>query len=133
MIDMVTFGEAMASLRGPGPLRLGGTMRLSIAGAESNVAIGLARLGHRARWVGRIGDDEMGALVVRTLRAEGVDTSSVVVDADRATGLLLFERRVRRDRPGQLLPRRVGRRRPDLGRRPSRTGRRAQTAARHRA
>ena len=94
MIDMVTVGEAMASLRGPGPLRLGGTMRLSIAGAESNVAIGLARLGHRARWIGRVGDDEMGALVVRTLRAEGVDTSSVFVDPDRATGLLLFERRV---------------------------------------
>ncbi len=94
MIDVTTFGETMAALRGAGPLRLGGTMRLSVAGAESNVAIGLARLGHNVRWLGRVGDDELGRLVVRTLRAEGVDTSAVLVDAERPTGLLLFERRV---------------------------------------
>ena len=54
-IEVATFGETMAALRADDPIRLGGTMRLSVAGAESNVAIGLARLGHRVGWTGRWG------------------------------------------------------------------------------
>jgi 2-dehydro-3-deoxygluconokinase len=93
--DVVTFGETMAALRSAGPLRLGGPLHLSVAGAESNVAIGLARLGHRVRWAGRVGDDELGALVLRTLRAEGVDVGHAVTDSEgRPTGLLLFEPRL---------------------------------------
>lgn len=93
--EVVTCGETMAALRAAGPLRLGGELRLSVAGAESTVAIGLARLGHPVRWVGRVGADELGALVLRTLRAESVDTGQVHVDRDgRPTGLLLFEPRV---------------------------------------
>lgn len=69
--EVVTFGETMAGFRAAGPLRLGGPVQLSVAGAESNVAIGLARLGHRVAWAGRVGADELGALVLRTLRAEG--------------------------------------------------------------
>ncbi|MEJ3750309.1 sugar kinase [Actinomycetes bacterium KLBMP 9797] len=82
----------MAALRGGAPLRLGGDLRLSVAGAESNVAIGLARLGHRTRWTGRVGDDELGALVLRTLRAEGVDAATAVVAPGELTGMLLFDR-----------------------------------------
>lgn len=92
--QVVTFGETMAALRSAGPLRLGGSLNLSVAGAESNVAIGLARLGHRVRWIGRVGDDELGALVLRTLRAENVDVSGAVVDHSRPTGLILFEQRL---------------------------------------
>lgn len=91
--DVVTFGETMAAMRSGGPLRLGGTLSLSVAGAESNVAIGLARLGHGVAWIGRVGDDELGALVLRTLRAENVDVSGAVTDPARPTGLILFERR----------------------------------------
>ncbi|MEU1268811.1 sugar kinase [Streptomyces sp. NPDC005799] len=85
----------MAALRAHGPLRMGGSLGLSVAGAESNVAIGLARLGHRVRWAGRVGADELGALVLRTLRAEGIDTSHAPTDdAGRPTGLLLTEPRL---------------------------------------
>jgi 2-dehydro-3-deoxygluconokinase len=91
--EVVTFGETMAAMRSAGPLRLGGTLQLSVAGAESNVAIGLARLGHSVAWVGRVGNDELGALVLRTLRAENVDVSGAVCDPTRPTGLILFERR----------------------------------------
>jgi 2-dehydro-3-deoxygluconokinase len=91
--EVVTFGETMAAMRSGGPLRLGGTLRLSVAGAESNVAIGLARLGHRVAWAGRVGDDELGALVLRTLRAENVDVSGAVTDPTRPTGLILLEQR----------------------------------------
>lgn len=92
--EVVTFGETMAALRAHSALRLGGSLGLSVAGAESNVAIGLARLGHRVRWAGRVGADELGALVLRTLRAESVDTGHAVVDdTGRPTGLLLTEPR----------------------------------------
>ncbi|MEU5719700.1 sugar kinase [Streptomyces sp. NPDC020403] len=92
--DVVTLGETMAVLRASGPLRMGGDLRLSVAGAESNVAIGLSRLGHRARWIGRVGDDELGTLVLRTLRAESVDTTGARTDHDAPTGLLLSEPRI---------------------------------------
>jgi 2-dehydro-3-deoxygluconokinase len=93
-VDVVTIGETMAALRTEGPLRLGGNAQWSIAGAESTVAVGLARLGHAARWIGRVGADEPGALVLRTLRAENVDTASVRVDPGAPTGLILFEARI---------------------------------------
>lgn len=96
--DVVTIGETMAALRAGGPLRLGGSVRLSVAGAESNVAIGLARLGHSARWIGRVGRDELGELILRTLRAESVDVSYASTDPSRQTGLLIFE-----PRAGQLV------------------------------
>ncbi|MFJ9853982.1 sugar kinase [Streptomyces sp. NPDC101150] len=92
--DVLTFGETMVALRGSGPLKLGGTMAVSIAGAESNVAIGLSRLGHPVRWAGAVGDDEAGQLVLRTLRAEGVEVSAVSTDPDAPTGLILFEPRL---------------------------------------
>ncbi|WP_420834222.1 sugar kinase [Streptomyces yunnanensis] len=92
--DVLTFGETMVALRGDGPLKLGGTLRVSVAGAESNVAIGLARLGHRVHWTGAVGADEAGELVLRTLRAEGVEVSGATRDATAPTGLLLFEPRL---------------------------------------
>ncbi len=94
MTEVLTFGETMAALHGTGPLRLGGTMTMTIAGSESNVAIGLARLGHAVEWVGRLGDDELGRLVLRTLRAEAVDVTAAVVDPSAPTGTLLFEHRI---------------------------------------
>lgn len=93
-LDVATLGETMISLRTGTPLRLGGTMTMTMAGAESNVAIGLARLGHTVRWGGRVGADEVGAFILRTLRAESVTVDTVVVDPTRPTGLMLAERRV---------------------------------------
>ncbi|MEV6795635.1 sugar kinase [Streptomyces sp. NPDC051320] len=93
-MSVFTFGETMVALRGSGPLKLGGTMAVSVAGAESNVAIGLARLGHPVHWAGSVGADEAGELVLRTLRAEGVDVSGAARAGDAPTGLILFEPRL---------------------------------------
>lgn len=92
--DVVTLGETMALVTAPeiGLLRHANTMRLSVGGAESNLAIGLSRLGRRATWIGRVGDDELGALVRRTLAAEGVE-GRVRVDPDAPTGLMVKYRR----------------------------------------
>ncbi|MEV7694035.1 sugar kinase [Microbacterium sp. NPDC089189] len=91
MTAVVTFGEALVAVRTHGRLSLGAPMSATPAGAEMNVAIGLARLGHDARWVGALGVDPAGDLVARTLRAEGVDTVGVRRDATAPTGLMLVD------------------------------------------
>lgn len=90
---VITAGETMALVVPPSPgrLRHATSLSLSIGGAESNVAIGLVRLGIPASWISVLGDDELGELVLHRLRAEGVDTSGVRRIADRATGLYLRE------------------------------------------
>lgn len=91
---VVTLGETMALIRAdqPGPLAHTPALGLGIGGAESNVAIGLARLGTDVAWCGRVGDDALGVLVQREIRAEGVQTH-VRVDPGAPTGLMIKERR----------------------------------------
>jgi len=76
-----------------GPMREATTFRRHIAGAESNVAIGLSRLGHTAGWFSRVGDDEFGRAVAFRIRGEGVDTSHVLHDTHASTGMVVRERR----------------------------------------
>ncbi|HEY2671514.1 MAG TPA: sugar kinase [Rugosimonospora sp.] len=87
-------GETMGMLSTPriGLLRHAASLDLSTGGAESNLAIGLSRLGHRVAWIGRVGADEFGALIRRTLRAEGID-SRAIVDPAAPTGLMVKARR----------------------------------------
>jgi 2-dehydro-3-deoxygluconokinase len=89
----VCVGESMAALvpDQAGPLEDVATFHQSIGGAESNVARGLAALGVRAAWVGRVGADGFGRRIIRRLAADGVDTSAVVVDPSRPTGLYVKE------------------------------------------
>jgi 2-dehydro-3-deoxygluconokinase len=92
---LLTIGETMgvAVTEVGDPLRTARSLRLSTAGAESTVAIGLSRLGHRAVWVGVLGDDELGARVRRDLAAEGVDTRFVRTDPNHPTGFMIRELR----------------------------------------
>jgi len=94
-VEVVTFGETMGLLAADelGPLRNGHRMVLGIAGSESNVAIGLRRLGHSVAWAGRVGADPIGRLIMRELRAEGVDVSLATIDPDAPTGFMLKVRR----------------------------------------
>ncbi len=89
---LVTLGETLGLVRSesPGSLAQQHRMALSIGGAESNVAVGVVRLGGQATWLGRVGDDAIGARVVRELRAEGVEVRAIV-DGDAPTGLMLKE------------------------------------------
>jgi 2-dehydro-3-deoxygluconokinase len=91
--SVVTLGETMALVRttGIGSLRHENALAFGIGGAESNVAIGLARLGVPVSWLGRVGDDSLGERVAREIRGDGVDVR-VIVDRDAATGLMLKER-----------------------------------------
>jgi 2-dehydro-3-deoxygluconokinase len=91
---VLTFGETMALMRHDqvGPLAHATTLSLGIGGSESNVAIGLQRLGVQAVWCGRVGADSLGHLVEREIRAEGVDVR-IAVDPSAPTGLMIKERR----------------------------------------
>jgi fructokinase len=56
--------------------------RRSAGGAVANVAVGVARLGGSASFCGTLGRDAFGRFLLRTLKAERVDTSGVrLVDA----------------------------------------------------
>ncbi|MCL2001416.1 MAG: sugar kinase [Planctomycetes bacterium] len=91
--ELVTLGETMLALvpGASGPLRYVNSFHPRIAGAESNLAIGLAKLGHSASWISRLGDDEFGHYVNNMIRAEGVDVSGVTFDPDHRTGLMFKE------------------------------------------
>ncbi len=93
--EVVTLGECMVSLVSAtsGPLAEAGSFDRHVAGAESNVAVGLARLGHRVAYIGRVGDDGFGTAIVRRLRGEGIDVEHLTTDADAPTGLMFRERR----------------------------------------
>ncbi|MDY0908209.1 sugar kinase [Microbacterium sp. CFBP9034] len=90
MTGLFTLGEGLGLIRGDG---IGGLERLATAhidtgGAEGNVAIGVARLGGEATWLGRVGDDALGRRVAGDLRSESV-TVHAVVDTEAPTGLML--------------------------------------------
>jgi 2-dehydro-3-deoxygluconokinase len=76
--SFATVGETMAVfIREPdGPAD---RYRLTAAGAESNVAIGLAGLGVRTRWLSRLGEDDLGRFVHDFIAGHGVE---VEVDWD---------------------------------------------------
>lgn len=93
--DLVTLGEAMALFQPlhEGPLAHAPLFTRTVAGAELNVAVALARLGYAVRWIGRLGTDPFGDAVMRTLAGEGVDTAFVERDAQAPTGLFFREYR----------------------------------------
>jgi 2-dehydro-3-deoxygluconokinase len=92
--EVVTFGEVMAMFVAgeSGPLQDVNTYTRALAGAEANVAVGLARLGHTAGWIGRVGDDPFGRYALAEFARSGVDTRTVTVDLTAPTGFQIKSR-----------------------------------------
>lgn len=80
--EVVGLGESMVVIMPTEPVRLetADFLVARVGGAESNVAMFLAGLGHRAAWLSRIGDDPFGRIVLRHLGEAGVDVRAVAVD-----------------------------------------------------
>lgn len=93
-LDVLTYGEAMALFVAdePGPLAEVSCFTKRVAGADLNVAIGLARLGFKVGWMSRVGNDSFGRFVLDTLAKESIDASRVMVDGRYPTGLQLKAR-----------------------------------------
>lgn len=91
---MVCLGETMVTFVPSAAGRLADVPSFGrgIGGAESNVACALARLGHRARWISRVGADGFGDHVLETIAARGVDVTAVGRDPVRPTGIYFKER-----------------------------------------
>ncbi|TYB47269.1 sugar kinase [Nonomuraea sp. PA05] len=96
MTDVYTLGEPLGVVSS-GRVRHESEARLDVCGPEFTLAIGLARLGHRCAYLGKVADDELGARALTVLRGEGVDVSDTRVAEGARTGLLLRESRVGRE------------------------------------
>jgi len=92
MANIVTFGEIMLRLAPPGKELLFQSPRLSatFGGGEANVAVSLAALGHRSRWVSVVPANPVGEAALRELRRYGVDVGAVV-RGGRRLGLYFAE------------------------------------------
>jgi len=99
--EVVTMGETMALFwaEGDAGLERAALYRRSFAGAESNVCVALARLGHRPRWISRLGD-----AFGRHIQVE-LERESVLVDAavDQDAPTRVFFKEVARDGPRQVV------------------------------
>lgn len=93
-MDVVTLGETMVLFtpETTGLMRYARNYSAKVAGAESNTAIGLARLGYESGWISRLGNDEFGKMVLSFIRGEGVDTKSVHFDSSAPTALYFKEK-----------------------------------------
>src|SRR5256885_12400891 len=92
MPDVVTIGETMLRLSAPPgvPLEQAPQLDVHVAGAESNVAIALCRLGTTAGWVSRLVDTPLGRRVVNELRGPGVGGPRGLLGARGRVGHYLF-------------------------------------------
>ena len=61
-----------------------------LGGSSGNIAYGTARLGLKSAMLTRVGDEHMGRFVREELARGGVDTSHVVADKKRLTGLVIL-------------------------------------------
>jgi 2-dehydro-3-deoxygluconokinase len=82
---IVCFGELLLRLAAPENELLLQSPRLDLAfgGAEANVAVALACLGHSTSVVSRVPDNKLGEAAVGYLRRHGVDTSGIAMAEGR--------------------------------------------------
>lgn len=87
---LVCFGEALIDLiAGPAQAGQPRVFAEHPGGAPANVAVGIARLGGHARFVGMLSDDMFGDVLLEHLQRYGVDTAQVR-RTDRARTALAF-------------------------------------------
>lgn len=80
LIDFVPTVSGVSLAEAPGFLKAPG-------GAPANVAIAVARLGGRAAFAGKLGDDEFGHMLAGILRENGVSDAAVRFDSGARTAL----------------------------------------------
>ncbi len=85
MSRVVTFGEVMLRLKSPGFERLfqSPVLEATFGGAEANVAVSLAQYGVEARFVSAIPANNIGDACLASLRAFGVDTTTIRRQGER--------------------------------------------------
>lgn len=107
--ELVTIGETMLRFtpEGEKTLEQAESFRVDTGGAESNVAIALARLGFRTAWISRLPCNPLGRRLAVRIRAHGVDTSRILWTEEGRVGVWYFDPPVP-PRPGQAYYDRAG-------------------------
>ncbi|MCA9172984.1 MAG: sugar kinase [Planctomycetales bacterium] len=94
-MTIVTFGEVMGRFAPEGFLRFSqampGSLHVTFAGAEANVAASLAMFGESARFVSAVPRNPLGAACLASLQARGIDTSRVLQTDRGRLGLYFLE------------------------------------------
>jgi fructokinase len=90
MADVVCFGDLLIdfvpTVTGTGLADAPAFVKAP-GGAAANVAVGLARLGVKSAFMGKVGDDPFGHFLAHTLEAEGVDVTPLRFEPRARTAL----------------------------------------------
>jgi fructokinase len=90
MFDVIACGELLidfVSTESGVTLAQAPAFKKAAGGAPANVAVGVARLGHRAGFLGQVGEDDFGHFLADTLAEAGVDTGGLRFSAQARTAL----------------------------------------------
>src|SRR5215211_7998706 len=101
-LDLVCMGRTSVDLYGEqvgAKLEDTQSFRKYVGGSATNVAVGTARLGIKTAMLTRVGDEQMGRFVRRSLAEDGVDVSHVLPDPERLTPYVLLAVRESEDFP----------------------------------
>lgn len=90
-LDVVTFGEPLFLFYAnqAGALENVNTWSSALAGAETNVATGFSRLGHKTGFVTKLGNDTFGRFIKNAMQKEKIDTREIKLTNERSTGMYL--------------------------------------------
>jgi len=93
--EIVSLGEPMLEFNAleEGSLAEARTFTVGWGGDTSNFAVAAARLGGRAGYLTRLGDDEFGQSFLDLWSREGIDTTHIERDSSAPTGIYFISRR----------------------------------------
>jgi len=90
MTDIITLGELLIDLTQSGADENGnGTFVAYPGGAPANVAVAAARLGSKAAFIGKVGDDAFGRSLRAVLEKEGVGTEGLYTCGEHPTTMAI--------------------------------------------
>jgi sugar/nucleoside kinase (ribokinase family) len=94
LLDVVGIGEALVQFNplDEGPIRHAALFEKHVAGSESNVAIGVSRLGHKSALITKLGEDELSRFIISTLNGEGVETKWIKQIPEKNCGIFIVQR-----------------------------------------
>lgn len=90
MLDVIACGEMLidfVSTESGVTLAQAPAFKKAAGGAPANVAVGVARLGYRAGFMGQVGDDDFGHFLADTLVEAGVDVGGLRFSGEARTAL----------------------------------------------
>ena len=92
-IDIICLGRAAVDFYGQqigSSLENMGSFAKYLGGSSANIAYGCSKLGLSSAMLTRVGNEHMGRFVRNELESVGVDTSHVITDKKRLTGLVVL-------------------------------------------